>query len=216
MGKNDQHEGKSFLINRSRCNIADIRNAIDGDPSPRNDGGVLTASRGIEVGQVFKLGTKYSKALGAVVLDEQNQRVPILMGSYGIGINRILAAAIESEGGHDDDGMIWPAGIAPYAVLITPIKYEGQVRETADRLAGEIEELRLPGGEPIDVLIDDRAERPGVKFKDADLIGIPLRITIGDKALKDGNVEVKPRTADKPTLVPVAEAAAKVAELLSG
>ena len=189
---------------------ADIRNAVDGDPSPKDDGGVLHETRGIEIGHVFKLGTKYSQALDVQVLDEQNKRVPLIMGCYGIGINRIMAAAIEAEGGHDDDGIIWPASIAPYAVLITPIKYEGQAKDAAERIAAQLEQ-----NHGLDVLIDDRAERPGVKFKDADLIGIPLRITIGDKALGDGKVEIKPRTDDKPQLVEVDQAAGKAAELLA-
>lgn len=191
--------------------VADIRNAADGDPSPKNDGGGLRETKGIEIGHVFKLGTKYSQALGVQVLDKRNSRVPLIMGCYGIGINRIMAAAIECEGGHDDYGIIWPASIAPYAVLITPIKYNGQVKDATDRVAAQLEQ-----DHGLDVLIDDRAERPGVKFNDADLIGIPLRITIGDKTLDGGKVEVKPRTDNKPQLVEVAQAAHKAAELLSG
>ncbi|MAE65079.1 MAG: proline--tRNA ligase [Phycisphaeraceae bacterium] len=195
--------------------VADIRSAVDGDPSPRDDGGVLRLTRGIEVGHVFKLGTKYTESMGFEVLDESNQRRPVIMGCYGIGINRILAAAIERqvEGdakrqGHDDDGVIWPVAIAPYSVLITTIRYEGAVQEAADRLAAEIEAAGH------DVLIDDRADRPGVKFKDADLVGIPLRITIGEKGLADGHVEVKPRRADKAETVPVGEAARRAVECL--
>jgi prolyl-tRNA synthetase len=190
--------------------VADIRNAVDGDPSPKNDGGVLRVTRGIEVGHVFKLGDKYTKALNVAVRDENNQRVAPLMGCYGIGVNRILASAIERSGpqkGHDEKGIIWPASIAPYAVVITPIKYDGPQKETADRLAAQLEQAG------IDVLIDDRDERSGVKFNDADLIGFPLRITIG-KALAEGNVEVKPRATAKTELVPVDSAAARAAELL--
>ena len=148
--------------------------------------------------------------MGVTVLDEHNQRQPLIMGCYGIGVNRILAAAIERQGGHDDNGIIWPVSIAPFAVLITPIKYTGDLRQTADRLAGQLEEAGL------DVLIDDRDERAGVKFKDADLIGIPIRITIGDKALADGRVEVKPRAAQKAELVLVDEAVSRVAEIIEG
>ena len=151
---------------------------------------------------------KYSRALQFEVLDEQNQRQPVIMGCYGIGINRILAAAIEHDGGHDENGIIWPAPIAPYAVIITPIKYEGQARIVADRLASEIEQRGL------DVLLDDRDERPGVKFKDADLVGIPLRITIGQKALKDQQVEFKPRTAANAQRVDIDQATDRAAELL--
>ena len=194
---------------RGRVQVSDIRNAVDGDPSPRGDGGVLHPTHGIEIGHVFKLGSKYTEALGVTILDENNNRPPLLMGCYGIGVNRILAAAIEREGGHDENGVIWPVSIAPYAVIITPIKYEGEARDVADRLANEIEAAGH------DVLIDDRAERPGVKFKDADLIGIPLRITIGDKALKDGKVEIKPRTATNADLVPIDDAVAATTQKLS-
>ncbi|MDP6485168.1 MAG: His/Gly/Thr/Pro-type tRNA ligase C-terminal domain-containing protein, partial [Nitrospinota bacterium] len=166
-------------------------------PSPKNDGGVLRQTKGIEIGHVFKLGTKYTEALGAFVLDEHNQRQPLVMGCYGIGVNRILAAAIEREGGHDKDGIIWPLSIAPYSVLITPLALEGQAVQVTDRLAMEIEAAGH------DVLIDDRPERPGVKFKDADLIGVPLRITIGEKGLKDGKVELKPRQAPRAELIGV-------------
>ncbi len=191
--------------------IADIRNAGDGDPSPQNDSGTLRATKGIEIGHVFKLGDKYTKALDVTVLDEGNQRKHPIMGCYGIGVNRILAAAIERDAGHDDHGIIWPASIAPYTVLITPIKYEGALRDTADQLAAQLE--ALPG---IDVLIDDRDERAGVKFKDADLIGIPLRITIGDKALANGQVELKARTAQKADLVALADVPQHVMQLLKG
>jgi len=197
---------------KERVIVADIRNATDGDPSPENDGGVLHETKGIEIGHVFKLGCKYSESLEAEVLDENNERKPLAMGCYGIGVNRILAGAIEREGdrpGHDENGMILPAAIAPYAVLITPIKYAGQVKETVERLAVELENAGL------DVLIDDRDERPGVKFKDADLIGIPLRITVGDKALADGQVEVKPRIAKEAELVAVGDVAKRVAEIIS-
>jgi prolyl-tRNA synthetase len=167
--------------------VADIRNAVDGDPSPKNDGGVLQMTKGIEIGHVFKLGDKYTKALNVQVVNEANERVTPIMGCYGIGVNRILASAIEREGGNDENGIIWPKSIAPYQVVITPIKYEGQAAEVADKLAVELE------ANGIDVLIDDRDERPGVKFKDADLIGIPYRITLGDKALAEQSVELKAR-----------------------
>ncbi len=167
--------------------VADIRNAVAGDPSPHNDGGVLQETKGIEIGHVFKLGDKYTKSLGITVLDENNQRATPIMGCYGIGVNRILAGAIEAAGGNDDKGIIWPAAIAPFAVLITPIKWDGALRQAAEKLAGELEAAGL------DVLIDDRDERPGVKFNDADLVGIPVRITIGEKALAEGAAEIKAR-----------------------
>ena len=206
-----------------RVKVADIRNAADGDPSPKNDGGVLRTTKGIEIGHVFKLGDRYTKSLGVTVLGPNNERVTPIMGCYGIGVNRILAAAIEREGGHDDDGIRWPVAIAPYAVLITAVKWEGAMRETAEKLARELEEaphghagLQVPG---VDVLMDDRDERPGVKFKDADLIGIPVRITIGEKGLAEGKVEVKARNGSngpKGELVPLGEAVSRVAALLRG
>jgi len=210
------HHVKSFnwqrdvldKVSADRLHIADIRNAVDGDPSPKNDGGVLRTTRGIEIGHVFKLGDKYTRALDFTVLDENNQRAGVLMGCYGIGVNRIVASAIEKEYGHDANGIIWPASIAPYAVIITTIKYEGAQKETACGLAQQLEAQNL------DVLIDDRDERPGVKFKDADLIGIPVRITIGDKALAEGKVEIKARTAGKAEPVPVDDAAEHVLRLL--
>lgn len=168
-----------------QVHVADIRNAMDGDPSPLNDGGVLRASKGIEVGHVFKLGTKYSDAMGFAVLDEKQQKRSVIMGCYGIGIGRIIASAIEMN--HDENGIVWPAPIAPYDVIITPIKYEGEAREVTDRLESQLSQAGL------DVLVDDRDERPGPKFKDADLIGIPIRLTIGDKALAQGCVEVVKR-----------------------
>jgi len=208
----------------SILNTGDLRNAAEGDPSPLNDGGVLRATKGIEIGHVFKLGTKYSDALDLKVVDENNQRQPVIMGCYGIGVNRILASAVErmdgNHKGHDENGIIWPAAIAPYQVCITPIKYDGRQKEVADQLAQEIGAMQSPVGPKSffhpDVIIDDRDERPGVKFKDADLIGFPVRITIGDKALAEGNVEVKARTAAKADLVPIAQAGAKVIELLKG
>lgn len=165
--------------------VADIRNAMEGDPSPLNDGGVLRASKGIEVGHVFKLGTKYSDAMGFAVLDEKQQKRSVIMGCYGIGIGRIIASAIEMN--HDENGIVWPASIAPFDVLITPIKYEGEAKDVTDRLEAQLTAAGL------DVLVDDRDERPGPKFKDADLIGIPIRLTIGDKALAQGCVEMVKR-----------------------
>ena len=195
-------------IEEPRVIVADIRNAVEGDPSPKNDGGVLKTAKGIEIGHVFKLGTRYSDALNVTVLDEKQQPRKIIMGCYGIGVNRILASAIEMERGHDDRGIIWPKAIAPYHVVITPIKYEGQAKEVADRLYAE---LKASG---VDVLLDDRDERPGVKFNDADLIGIPLRITIGDKGLANGEVEWKLRTAEKAEMVKVDQAVERAVEFV--
>jgi prolyl-tRNA synthetase len=172
---------------RSQVIVADIRNALDGDPSPKNDGGILRGHKAIEVGHVFKLGTKYSDAMGFSVLNEKNERQSVIMGCYGIGVNRILAAAIERPGGHDASGIIWPRALAPYDVLITVLKHEGKAAELACVFA---EAFEAAGYE---VLIDDRDERPGPKFKDADMIGIPLRLTLGEKGLANSEVEIKAR-----------------------
>jgi prolyl-tRNA synthetase len=182
-----------------RAAVADLRNALDGDPSPRGDGGTLRAHRGIEVGHVFKLGTKYSDAMGFTVLDDKQKRRPVIMGCYGIGPGRILAAAIETS--HDGDGIIWPAAIAPFAVHVVALDAGDALRKTLDELAPGLEAAGL------DVLVDDRNERPGVKFKDADLLGCPLRITIGEKTLAQGGAEFKRRDAGRGPgeMVPLAQ-----------
>lgn len=166
--------------------VLDLRNVEDGDPSP--DGkGTLHLRKGIEVGQVFMLGTKYSESMQAVVMDEKGQDRPLVMGCYGIGVTRAIAAVIEQN--HDERGIIWPEAIAPFKVAIIAIKYHSSqaVRETADKL---YEELQQRG---VEVLFDDRDERPGVMFADMELIGIPHLVTIGDKSLKDGHIEYKLR-----------------------
>lgn len=171
----------------SSVRFADLRQARAGDACPRCQGGVFTAHRGIEVGQTFYLGTKYSKALNATYLDAQGQQHPMEMGCYGIGITRTVAAAIEQH--HDDNGIIWPTPLAPATVAIVPVNWnDPAIRQTAEDLYTKF----LAAG--ADVLLDDRDERPGVKFKDADLLGIPLRVTIGSKTLARGMVELKPRT----------------------
>jgi prolyl-tRNA synthetase len=185
--------------------VADIRNVVAGDPSP--DGkGRLEILRGIEVGHVFALGTKYSEAMGATYLDAAGQSQLIEMGCYGIGVTRVVAAAIEQN--HDDRGIIWPAPIAPFAVAIAPVGYDRSeaVRVLADRLHDELEAAG------IEVLLDDRGERPGVMFADLELIGIPHRITIGDRGLKEGGVEYQARRDAAATAVPVADIAAFVRE----
>jgi prolyl-tRNA synthetase len=194
------------LADPQRLTVADIRSALPGDPSPSNDGGKLELSKGIEVGHVFKLGTKYSDALNANVLDEKGQQQSVIAGCYGIGIGRILVAAIETA--HDKDGIIWPASIAPFALVVTPVKYEGAMKETADHIYAE---LNVAG---VDTLLDDRDARPGFKFIDADLIGFPLRVTIGDRGLKEGKVEIKERRTGKVQAVPVAEVVERVRGLL--
>lgn len=168
--------------------IADIRNVVTGDASPDRKG-VLQIVRGIEVGHIFQLRTQYSEAMKATFLDENGQMRPMEMGCYGIGVTRIVGAAIEQ--GHDERGIIFPDPIAPFTVCIVPIGYakNAQVREVADLLHQELERSS------IDVLLDDRDERPGVMFSDMELIGIPHRITIGERGLKDGMVEYQARRA---------------------
>jgi prolyl-tRNA synthetase len=165
--------------------------------------------RGIEVGHVFKLGTKYSDAMKAVFLDAQGKERPMIMGCYGIGVSRILAAAIEQ--GHDEQGIIWPAAIAPFEVLVLPVNVkDAQLTLAAERLWNE---LKAAG---IETLLDDRDERAGAKFKDADLIGIPLRITVGPKGLAKGEVELKRRTSAEVESVPIDSAAARAKEIIEG
>jgi len=178
--------------------IADIRNVVEGDPSP--DGrGTLSIVRGIEVGHVFALGDVYSQAMGATVLDAGGAAQVIQMGCYGIGVTRVVAAAIEQN--HDARGIIWPAAMAPFAVAIAPVGYDRNegVRQLADQLHAEL----VSAG--VDVLLDDRGERPGVMFADLELIGIPHRVTIGDRGLKEGKVEYQARRDAAATPVPVSD-----------
>ena len=203
---NWRREVGAALDDAKKVAVADVRNAIDGDPSPKNDGGVLKTSKGIEIGHVFKLGTKYSTALEAKYLDDKGQQHPFIMGCYGIGVGRILIAAVESL--NDENGIVWPVAIAPYSVIVTPVRYEGETKDVADRLH---DELNAAG---IDTILDDRDARPGFKFADADLIGIPVRITIGDRGLKNGEVEMKKRTAKESTLVKLENIMGAVREAL--
>jgi prolyl-tRNA synthetase len=194
--------GRDFPLDR----VGDYRNAAEGDPCPRS-GKPMVKSHGIEVGHVFKLGTKYSQAMGAYYLDEKGQQAPIIMGCYGIGINRILAAAVEAS--HDANGIIWPLALAPFEALVIPLQPNNEaVRDEAERIMAALEQAG------VDVLMDDRDQRPGVKFKDADLIGIPLRVVIGERGLKDNAVEVKWRTDAAPHNVPLDSAAAAILEEL--
>ena len=179
--------------------FADLRQARAGDPCPRCQGGVFVAHRGIEVGQTFYLGTKYSKALNATFLDAQGQPHPMEMGCYGIGITRTVAAAIEQH--HDDNGIIWPVPLAPLSVHIVPVNWnDAQTSQAAEDLYTKL----LAAG--VEVLLDDRAERPGVKFKDADLLGLPLRVTVGAKSLARGMVELKRRADTQATEVVLGQA----------
>ena len=174
---------RDFPLDGDNVIVADIRNAVDGDTL---NGKKLLFKRGIEVGQVFKLGTKYSNKLGAKFLDENGKEQPCLMGCYGIGINRIMASAIEL--GNDADGISWPISIAPFEVLITCVN---QNDEDVVKKSEEIYAQLCDKG--IDCLLDDRNIRGGVKFKDADLIGVPVRVTVGKKSLEEGNIEIKLR-----------------------
>ncbi|MCZ6450296.1 MAG: proline--tRNA ligase, partial [Deltaproteobacteria bacterium] len=179
--------------------FADLRMANPGDPCPRCEGGVLEGHRGIEVGQIFYLGKKYSEKMGATYLDAEGRERHVEMGCYGIGITRLFAAAVEQN--HDEHGIILPFSIAPFQVLLLPINYrERAIREATDAL---YERLLRQG---LEVLLDDRDERPGVKFKDADLIGVPLRVTVGLKGLQKGCVESRNRLGGKSVDIPFAEA----------
>ncbi|RMC97127.1 proline--tRNA ligase [Aquitalea palustris] len=185
--EDDQHyTGANFGRDCAEPEVADIRNVVAGDPSP--DGkGVLAIQRGIEVGHVFYLGTKYSAAMNATFLDEDGKPKPFEMGCYGIGVTRILGAAIEQN--HDDKGIIWPDSLAPFNVVICPVGYDrsAEVKAAADDLYAAL----LAKG--VDVIIDDRGERPGAMFADWELIGAPHRVTIGDRGLKEGKVEYQQR-----------------------
>ena len=187
--------------------VADIRNVVEGDPSPDGQG-ALAIQRGIEVGHVFYLGTKYSKAMNATFLDEDGKPKHFEMGCYGIGVTRILGAAIEQN--HDARGIIWPLSIAPFEVVICPVGWgkSAAVREEAQKLYDAL----LGAG--IDVMLDDRDERPGVMFADWELIGAPHRVTLGDRGLKDGVAEYQGRRDSDATRVPVADIAAFVIERL--
>lgn len=184
----------------------DFRTVKAGEPCPVC-GEPLKSRRGIEVGHIFILGTKYSECFEATYMDDQKQTHPMVMGCYGIGISRTLQAVIEQS--HDGDGIVWPWTVAPFQVLICNL--DPQLEEAAELAKAIGVAAELAGA---DVLIDDRAERPGVKFKDADLIGIPLRITIGGRGLKNGVVEVKWRHEKEVAAIPVAEAASHVAALV--
>ncbi|MDF3058335.1 MAG: proline--tRNA ligase [Rariglobus sp.] len=186
--------------------FGDFRRVRPGEPDPKN-GQPLQVKRGIEVGHIFKLGTKYSEKFGAVYTDDQKQSHLMVMGCYGIGISRTLQAVIEQS--HDNDGIIWPWSVAPFQVIITLL--DPSVPEPAE-LAKKLASVAEQAG--ADVLIDDREERPGVKFKDADLIGIPLRITIGGKGLLAGVIELKWRAKKDVIKVPVAEAADHIAAVV--
>jgi prolyl-tRNA synthetase len=180
---------------------ADLRNVVNGDPSPSGVG-VLKIMRGIEVGHIFQLGRKYSEAMNATVLDEAGKATAMLMGCYGIGVTRIVAAAIEQN--HDERGIVWPAPLAPFQVVLVPMNAHKSelVRNTADQLYADF----TAAG--IEVLYDDRDARPGVKFADAELLGIPHRIVIGERGLANGQLEYRERRATGNEDIPLADAVA--------
>lgn len=184
----------------------DLRNADSGDPCPKCSG-TLQMVHGIEVGHVFKLGTKYSVSLQASYVDAQEQSHPIIMGCYGIGVTRVVASIVETC--HDENGIIWPLQTAPYSVQLIPLNVtDPQVMQVANQLYGQLSDAG------VDVLMDDRDQRPGFKFKDADLIGIPLRVTIGGKGLAEGITEVKWRRSQDTLRVPISDTAATVQRLI--
>jgi len=186
----------------------DLRNAQEGDLCPVCREGRLKQTRGIETGHIFKLGTKYSEKMDATFLDEKGKERPMVMGCYGIGISRTMAAAIEQN--YDEDGIIWPIAIAPFQVIIIPVNVKNREQmQVAESLYSEMQKAGL------EVIMDDRDERAGVKFKDADLIGIPIRITIGPKSLQAGQVEVKKRWEKDFEMVEIDQALAKVRAIIS-
>src|SRR3954468_5059670 len=188
----------------SHAVAADLRTVNAGEPCPRC-GNPLSVGKALEVGHIFKLGTRYSETMRARVLDEGGKEAPIVMGSYGIGVERILAGAVELH--HDNDGMRMPLAIAPFPLALLPLQMQdAAVRDAAEKLYTE---LTAAG---VEVLLDDLDERAGVKFKDADLIGLPLRVAVGKKGLADGKVEWKPRGAAQVELIPVAEVVARARE----
>jgi prolyl-tRNA synthetase len=184
---------------------ADLRSVEKGQACV-NCGKPLEVFKAVEVGHIFKLGTKYSESMGAMVLTADGKQTPIVMGSYGIGLERIMSSAVELY--HDDDGIIWPVSIAPFSVVVTPINYKDDIKAAADQLYRSLQEAG------VDVLLDDRAERPGVKFKDADLIGIPFRVVMGAEKLKQGKVELFDRATRKTDLVDISSVVSILADKL--
>ena len=202
------HTGVNWGRDLPEPAVADIRNVQAGDPSP--DGkGVLAIQRGIEVGHVFYLGTKYSEAMNASFIDEDGKSRPFEMGCYGIGVTRLVGAAIEQN--HDERGIVWPRSIAPFEVAICPLGYRksDKVRETADALYADL----VAAG--IDVVLDDRDERPGAMFADWELVGVPLRVTIGERSLNEGKLELLARRGMQTSAVPVGDALPAIRQALA-
>ena len=188
--------------------FADIREIVSGDASPCGEG-TLEIRRGIEVGHIFQLGTKYSETMNATVLDEQGRSQPMVMGCYGIGITRIVAAAIEQN--HDENGIIWPAAMAPFDVAIVPLGLDKSevVREATEALFSACETAGLS------VFLDDRAERPGVKFAEMELLGMPLRVTVGERSLAEGKLELTVRRSGETEMVAPDQILGRIQQLLS-
>ena len=194
--QNDKHlSGVNWGRDLPAPETADLRNVEAGDPAPEG-GGQIELARGIEVGHIFQLGDKYSLAMDATVLDEDGRSRAMMMGCYGIGVTRIVAAAIEQN--HDERGIIWPDAMAPFQVVLLPLNAHrsARVAEVAEAL---YEELAAAG---MDVLLDDRGLRPGVMFAEMELIGIPYRVVIGERGLESDSVELKGRRDSESTLVP--------------
>jgi prolyl-tRNA synthetase len=207
--EDDRHlRGVNWHRDITTFEVADLRTVAAGDPSPCGKGQV-EIKRGIEVGHIFQLGTKYSEAMRAEVLDQNGKSVPMSMGCYGIGITRIVAAAIEQN--NDENGIIWPEAMAPFSVVLIPLGMDKSetVAEATETLYAD---LKARG---VNVAMDDRKERPGVKFADCELIGIPLRVTVGERSLADGVVEIQGRREAEATRVAIADAAQHLAERVS-
>ena len=192
------------LADPTKTLVADIRNARPGEPSPLADGGVLQETRGVLLAHLRNYGSKPD--VSTTYVDEAGVRRETITCGYRLDLTRLLVAAIEMH--HDDHGIIWPAALAPYSVCITPIRYEGQTREVADRLHDEL------NGAGIDTILDDRDARPGFKFADADLVGFPIRINVGDRGLREGKIEMKRRDRADISSVPIADALAEVRSIL--
>jgi prolyl-tRNA synthetase len=207
--KDMHYRGVNWGRDLAEHQSVDIRNAQAGDPSPSGRG-ALKIARGIEVGHIFQLGQLYSAAMKASVLDEQGKALTMFMGCYGIGVTRVVAAAIEQN--HDANGIIWPEAIAPFQVILVPINYQKspQVQQTADSL---YRDFNAAG---IDVLLDDRDARPGVKFADAELLGIPHRIVIGERSLSAGNLEYRHRRDTESTEISAADPVGYIRHKLNG
>ena len=202
-------KGVNWARDVPHLETADIREVIAGDASPCGQGS-LEIRRGIEVGHIFQLGTKYSEAMKAVVLNEEGKSVPMAMGCYGIGVTRIVAAAIEQN--HDAQGIIWPEAMAPFEVALVPLNMD-----KSEAVAAATETLyEQLIGQGVEVFMDDRKERPGVKFAQMELIGIPVRVTLGDRSLAEGNIELQARTSDQKQLIPVSEAANAIIAMIRG